>query len=237
MFDFIIKKKKIVVDCFTSNPAIFEYFPITPANKNFPNWWKQMEASFPLVSQSGIEHQAGTLKRCDGLLSLYNKGFHIRMWSDLIIETNNKGLFRYQYSSDENNPIVTHSKRQLGPSLDKCIHLKILSPWMMEEKTGVNFLFSGSPWNYVDKQFDLNIIPGVVQFKHQSSTHINLFMPVGDRRLELTAGDPLVHIIPLSEKEVELKQHLITDKEFETKMLRYSFMSSFLGRYKKNVKR
>jgi hypothetical protein len=237
MFDIIIKRKKLIVDCFTSNPAILEYFPITPASKNYPEWWKKMEATFPHVSQSGIEHPAPTIKRCDGLLGLYSKGFHIKMWSDLILETNDNGEFRYQYSSDENHPIVSHSKRQLGPSLDPYVHIKILSPWMIEEKTGVDFLFSGSCWNYVDKLFDWNIVPGVINFKNQSSTHINLFMPSKGSRLELTAGDPLIHIIPISEKDIELRNHLLTEKEFENKMLRYSFMSSFIGRYKKNARR
>lgn len=231
------RRKKLVVDCFTTNPAIHEYFPITPASKNFPEWWKRMEASFPMAAQSGIEHQAPTIKRCDGLLSLYSKGFHIKMWSDLILETNPQGEFRYQYSSDENHPIVSHSKRQLGPSLENYIHIKILSPWILEEKTGVDFLFTGSSWNYLEKLFDWNIVPGAINFKNQSSTHINLFMPSRAARIELTSGDPLIHVIPLSEHDIDLRNHLISEKEFETKMLRYSFMSSFMGRYKKNAKR
>jgi len=237
MFDIIIKRKKLVVDCFTSNPAIFEYFPITHASKNYPDWWKRMEASFPHTSQSGIEHPVPTVKRCDGLLGLYSKGFHIKMWSDLILETNDIGEFRYQYSSEENYPVVSHSKRQLGPSLGPHVHVKILSPWMIEEKTGVDFLFTGSSWNYPDKLFDWNILPGSVNFKQQSSTHVNLFMPAKNSRIELTAGDPIVHIIPISEKEVDIRCHQLTEDEFKNKMLKYSFMSSFMGRYKKNAKR
>jgi hypothetical protein len=155
----------------------------------------------------------------------------------LQFSTHDRGEFRYQYSADENQPIVSHSKRQLGPSLDPYVHIKILSPWMIEEKSGVNFLFSGSSWNYPEKLFDWNIVPGVINFKNQSSTHVNLFMPAKTARLEITAGDPIVHILPISEKEIELRQHLLTEKEFENKMLRYSFMSSFMGRYKKNAKR
>jgi hypothetical protein len=237
MFDIINKRKKIVVDCFTSNPAILEYFPITHAVKNYPDWWKRMEASFPHTSTSGIEHPAPTIKRCDGMLSLYSKGFHLKMWSDLILETSAQGEFRYQYSSDENHPIVSHSKRQIGSAFGAHVHLKILSPWMIEEKTGVDFLFTGSSWNYPDKLFDWNIIPGCINFKNQSSTHINLFMPAKQARLELTAGEPIVHIIPVSEKEVDLRCHELTDKEYRTKMLKYSFMSSFMGRFKKNAKR
>jgi hypothetical protein len=238
MFDIIIERKTLTIDCFTSNPAIIEYFPIVAANKCYPDWWKKLENHFVTKSeQSGISHNTPTLKRCDGLLSLYSKGFCIPMWSDLIIETNGEGEYRYQYSADEMNPVVSHSQRQMGPTFNNMQHLKMLSPWMIQEKTGVDFHFTGANWNLIDNMFKINVLPGVVNFRDQMSTHVNMFLPKAQNRVEFTAGQPLVHIMPLSEYNIKLKNHLITEKEFETKMLKYSFLSSFMGRYKKNAKR
>ena len=234
MFDIIIKRKKLVVDCFTNNPAIFEYFPITHASKNYPDWWKKMETSFSHTSpNSGLEISAATIKRCDGLLSLYSKGFHLKLWSDLILETTGQGEFRYQYAADETYPVISHVKRQIGPAFESYTHVKILSPWIIEEKSGTDFLFTGATWNHPDKLFNWNIIPGCVNFKNQSSTHINLFMPLQVSRLELKAGEPMAHIIPISEKEIELKCHQLTKAEFENKMVKHKYMSSFMGTYKK----
>lgn len=238
MFDIFIKKKTLHLDCFTDNPAIFEYFPIVEANKAFPAWWKRLESQFNDQNKnSGIEHKVPTLKRCDGLLGLYSTGFCIPLWSDLIIETNSHGEFRYQYSSDENHPIVSHSRNQLGPSFDHAQHIKILSPWIIGEKTGANFFYSAASWNLIDKMFNFNVVPGVINFRDQMSTHINVFLPNKANRLEFEAGDILVHVIPISDYNIELKHHLVTQEEFKSKMLRYSFLSSFMGRYKKNAKR
>jgi hypothetical protein len=238
MFDIIIKRKTITLDCFTSNPAIVEHFPIVKANKCYPEWWKNLESHFVAEnSQSGISHDTPTLKRCDALLSLYSKGFCIPMWSDLIIETNSQGEYRYQYSADELNPIVSHSERQLGSGFNNMQHLKMLSPWIIGEKTGVDFYFAGAQWNLINNMFKINIVPGVVNFRDQMSTHVNMFLDKKANRIEFTAGKPLVHVMPLSEYNIKIKNHLVTEKEFENKMLRYSFLSSFMGRYKKNAKR
>jgi hypothetical protein len=64
-----------------------------------------------------------------------------------------------------------------------------------------------------------------------------MFLDKKANRIEFTAGKPLVHVMPLSEYNIKIKNHLVTEKEFENKMLRYSFLSSFMGRYKKNAKR
>lgn len=237
MFDIFIKKSRLTVDCFTCNPALYEYFPISNANKNYPDWWKNLNATFISESNSGIRHDIPTLKRCDALLGLYNRGFCMSMWSDLIIETNKQGEFRYQYSSDENAPLVSHSRQQLGPGFDDLIHVKIISPWLVEEKKGVQFLYTGASWNQIDRLFDWNIVPGIVDFKNQSSTHVNFFLPIKENRIEFSAGETIVHIIPLSDKKIEIKNHLISFEEWNKKHLRYSYMSSFTGRFKKNAKR
>lgn len=237
MFDIFIKKSQLTVDCFTCNPALYEYFPMSNSNKNYPEWWKNLNATFISESNSGIHHSIPTLKRCDALLGLYNQGFCMSMWSDLIIETNQQGEFRYQYSSDENAPLVSHSRKQLGPGFNDLIHVKMISPWLVEEKKGVQFLYTGASWNQINRLFEWNIVPGVVDFKNQSSTHVNFFLPIKETRIELSAGETIVHIIPLSDKKIELKNHLISLEEWNKKHLRYSYMSSFVGRFKKNAKR
>lgn len=237
MFDIFIKRSQITVDCFTNNPSIYEFNPISLANKNFPSWWKNTEKSFKYEnSQSGIVHDVPTIKTCDGLLSLYSVGLMIPLWSDLIIETRTDGSWRYQYSSDENGPIVSHDRMQLGNNFGRFIHVKIISPWLLQEKSGVKFLFTGAVWNYKEKMFDINIVPGCVEFAKQHSTHINFFVPRKDGRIELNVKEPLVHLIPLSEKKIVVKNHLISDDEFTKRLLKYSYMSSFTGRYKKNAK-
>jgi hypothetical protein len=232
MFDIFIKKSSIVVDCFTANPGIYTHHPIFMANESFPDWWKPIKAT-TTTERYGIEHEQATIKRCDGIIGLYSYGFCIPLWSDLIIESNTQGEFRFLYSSEDNPPITTHTRNQFSSYFDNLIHIKIQSPWLIEEKTGVNFHFNQAAWSLLHHSYHMNIVPAIINFKDQSSTHINLFMPKKQNRIELVAGQPLLHIIPLSDKKIILKNHLISEEEHKRKLLTYSYMSSFVGRYKK----
>ena len=236
MFDIFVKRSTITVDCFTHNSAIHKFFPIMLANEAFPEWWKSMKATIP-IDRYGIKHDSATIKRCDGLNGLYQHGIVIPLWSDLILETNNEGGYRYLYSSEENAPITCHSKAQFNNHFDNLVHVKIQSPWLIEEKTGVKFHYGQAAWSLLNYSADLNIVPAIINFKDQLGSHINLFMPRKENRIELSASQPLVHIIPLSDKKIILKNHLISKEEHDQKHLSFSYMSNFLGRYKKNVKK
>jgi hypothetical protein len=237
MFNIIIKNKPIIVDCFISNPAIHEFFPIELATNFYPAWWKSLESSMKNTNDMGMVVPAPTIKRCDGIIELYKKGFILPLWSDLIVETTNAGEFRYQYSSFENLPIVNHTHAAMGGAFNKFVHMKIQSPWILEEKSGVKFLWQQPSWNSFETLNDLHILPGIVNYKDQGGTHINALISKKNNRLELMANQPLVHIIPVSDRPVIVKNHIVTHDEWHTKSLRYSFLSSFLGKYKKNVKK
>ena len=232
MFDIFIKRSTINIDCFTSNSGMYTHHPIVVASEAIPNWWKTMKGTVD-VEKFGIQHEAATIKRCDGIIGLYKHGICVPLWSDLIIETNKDGEFRYLYSSEENPAINTHFKNQFNEHFNNLVHIKIQSPWLIEEKTGVEFYFNQATWSLLDHSYHMNIVPAIINFKDQSSTHINLFMPKKENRIELSAGQPMLHIVPLSDKKIVLKNHLISEDEHKQKLLTYSYMSSFVGRYKK----
>ena len=237
MFDIFTKRSTITVDCFTMNPAVHKYFPPVPANKAIPNWMKKMPATFEADNGAGIKYPAGTLKRCDGLVSLYKKGIALPLWSDLIIETFETGEWKYQFSAREVLNIVDHPKQQFAGNFQDAIHVKIHSPWMFKEKTGVNFIFVPPIWNNIDKLFTVSTPPGIIEYKHQHSTHINMLLPKKTDRLEFFAEDIMAHIIPLSDKNIKVKTHLISRSEWENMNLTYGYNSSFAGKYKKNIRR
>ena len=129
--------KKIKLECFTADAAIHKFFPISPAKKFIPEWFKNIP---PAVEQTA------TIKHCEGFNNLYSRGWVIPMWSDLLIETDKEGWYRYQYSgtfdsfpgSDRGaEPIDYHNSTQLGNKFPDHLHLKLLSPWIIKEKTGV----------------------------------------------------------------------------------------------------
>jgi hypothetical protein len=233
---FFIKKKKIVVDAFTSNQSVHDFFPIQTAVNFIPDWWKQIPSTYESTNKFGLKLKQPTLKRCDGFLHLYRKGFIIPLWSDLIIETKETGQWFYSWSDLNGNNIIDHEREQIGNSLPHMIHIKITSPWAIREKTGVEFHWTDPMWNKLEKLSKISVLPGVVNFKYQNTNHINCFLPAENNRYEISNGQPMAHCIPLSDSDVEIKTHMVSNEEFINMRLLDTQRFSFLNFYKNKVK-
>lgn len=237
MFNFFIKKSKIYVDAFTNNAAVHAYFQLKLSKDTLPQWYKRLSPTLDRVNQYNIKHKISTLKHCDGFINLFKCGITLPLWSDLIIETFDDGSVNYSFSAIETRGIDFHDKEQLGNSFNNHIHMKILSPWLIEEKTGISWIFLQPSWNMIDHLFNFHAVPGAMNFKHQPSCHINLLLPKKNNRIELQADQPLAQMIPLSDKEIIINHHLISNEEFDNKVLKIGYQSSWIGKYKKNVSR
>jgi len=210
LFKFL--EKKITLDVFTHRKEVLEFFTLDRTNKFIPNWFKKI----PINDDSkSTFYPSPTLKGCYGIKELFKKGFTIPLWSDLAIRINSKeGMLQYQFADNESIiefHVVDQWKYYASP--EKNIHFKIISPWMIKEKTGMQFLCIDFSWDSLI--YDYKIMQGITSFKQNNSTHINGFFSLKeDIDLLLPAHKPLVHFIPLSDKNISLKHHLISKKEF-----------------------
>jgi hypothetical protein len=233
---FLFKKKKIVVDAFTKFTGIKELYPIEPAHIFLPQWWKNLPSSYDIQDNNGIKVARPTLKRCDGFTQNYKNGFIIPLWIDTTIKTTLDGKWAYRLASNDSETLIDcHPRNEFGNEFDKLIHLKLHSPWMLEEKKGCQFYFTSPFWNQISQLGEFFIPPGIVNYKHQYSTHINFLLPMADRQITLYSGMPLVHIIPLTDTDVEIKCHQISAQEHYQLYMK-NYLGSFLGSYKKNKK-
>ena len=233
---FLLKKKKIVIDAFTYNGHAEQFFKPAAAIDFVPDWWKTLSSSYTTRTDQGIEIQVPTLKRCDGILELYKRGFVIPLWSDLIVETNGQGSLSYVWSETNGMNISGHDSKQWDNKFQHLINCKIRSPWFFEEKTGVNFYWSNPVWNNLVEFAEVNVLPGVVNFKHQKSSNFNFMFENKRRRYEFKHGHPLAHLIQLSDSNIQIKTHLISEQEWDRKMIDSITEFSFLGSYKKRSK-
>ena len=211
LFKFI--KKKITLDVFTYRKEVLEFFTLDHTNKFIPNWFKKTPIS---LNYESPYYPSPTLKGCYGINELFKKGFTIPLWSDLAIRINSKeGIIQYQFS-DKESSIEFHNVEQWKyyANPEKNVHFKIISPWAITEKTGVKFLAVEFAWDV--PLYNYKISQGVLNFKEVNSTHINGFFSLKeDIDLLLPAKKPLIHYIPLSDKNLSLKYHLVSLKEFE----------------------
>lgn len=172
-----------------------------------------------------------TMKRCPGIVDLYRKGFIMPLWSDLALKTqSNPTDLKYQFA-DQESKIEFHDPRQRGnymPS-DQYVNFKIVSPWLAETKEDISWLLSPCIWNY--NPFDLHIVKGIINFKYVQFTQIQCFLPFIDRSFIIEQGTPMLQILPLSEKNVEIKTHLLSESELKKR--KKSNLISFTNSYNK----
>jgi hypothetical protein len=153
------------------------------------------------------------------------------LWSDLILETKSDGIYSYRFASS-NQGILSHSTKQWPTLCDRYIHMKIDSPWYFKEKSGVKFLWNSAKWNHLNNDLNIiNILPGCLEFKDQMSTNINMFLPKADNKFFVPHNTPLAHIIPITENDVEIKNHLISKTEWHDMLATFTGAISFNNNY------
>jgi hypothetical protein len=227
---FFFKRKKIVVDAFTYDVGYYEFGAPQKASRFFPNWWKGVPSTINEVTNGGMVVERDSIRNCVGFIEWYKRGFVIPLWSDLVLETFDDGSYSYQFAARQSPEITTHSPSQYGYAINDVIHCKIEPPWRFQEKTGVYFACVEPKWNYLDRDITMDILPGTVEFQINVSANVNVFFPKADQKMFFKHGDPLYHIIPLSEHELELKTHLVSEAEYE----KLNSWSGYVMKFRKN---
>ena len=223
--------KPVVLHCYTNRADVFNYSPIAKASKFIPDWWKKIPKSNPVEN---AVHPAPTMKHCAGFTDLYRKGFIIPMWSELAIEIGEIGsdAYRYQYA-DEASVAIAHSERQRGTAYptERYQQLKLESPWFLSCDEDIEFLLTEPTWN-IDNPEIVKILPGVLNYKYQASTNMNTIWLRQNEPVIYTIdhNQPIAHLIPLTQRKVELKLHLVDNTEY-TNLVRKNKLAVFIGKY------
>lgn len=233
MTTFFFRKPTITVDCFTTSVNSYEYFPIKPARDFIPAWWRNLKSTFESHEESGVTVNRPTLKRCEGLMQLYQYGFILPLWSDLVVETRDP-VISWQFADGESN-VANHDMRQMSKDFESFCHIKIVSPWKFREKEGVKFSFTQTSWNFIDRLMLYHTLPGVVDYKYQTTTHINMLLQKNTRYM-FNAGDPMAHITPLDDRKIKIKNHLVTNEEMQKLGISRSGWPWFNSSYQKSRK-
>lgn len=234
MFTFFHRTPEINVDGFTFSPSVYEYAPLVRAVDTVPEFWKSLANPDPkhyVDEQDGYRViRQSTLKNCYGFIELYKRGFILENWSAIAFLVEQEG-YRFYYA-DLDQP-QSHPKEQLGSGFTDFHHAKLISPWLIKEKTGVKFHFGPAAWSH-DK-YDFVMPPGILDYRMNHATHVNLLLRAKPEPYNITIefGEPLAHIIPLTDKKIKLTNHLVD--QFEYDKLKIHTANSFMG-WRKVVK-
>jgi len=237
----ILKRKYIDVFCYTNNVSAYEYFPIRQAREFIPQWWKDIPNT--VYDENSNYHTKGflkpTMKRCPGIIEYYKKGLMIPLWSDIeIIIDKNINEHGWSTATADRSPFEPHPDYQKGSFLSSSnwFHNKLISPWKIETREPMDFLYLQPHWNLNELNHDIIIPNGYNTFyKDNHSTHIQMFVNKSfDRVVNIEAGTPILHLVPLTDKKIKI--HTIYDENrvnmLNKKGARYSFTSKYYTKKK-----
>ena len=220
------KRSEIVLECFTARQDVFQYFPIANTGKHLPDWWKDLPRPV-----ENLPTTQTNMRRCAGFVDLFRQGFVVPLWSDLGFTVGDNKQLTWGYADSIAN-VDFHSVEQRGGFAPQAqyTNAKITPPWYVRSNSAVEWLFSAPTYNQASLT-DYVVCPGVANFKYQFSVNVNIFIPNEvPRTFVIPHGRPLVQLVPLTERKIKLKTHLVTDDEFlrlKTKVVRVSFVGAY----------
>lgn len=211
----LMVKPTITVDCFTNRADVLQTTPIERTAKHIPDWWKG-------IPNYGVENHYPypTLKKCSGFLDLFSEGVILQMWADLMVHVGSigSGTHAYKFADDNRSVCIKHNADQRGlfmPDRDY-LHLKLISPWKIKSPKVNKWIFTPCTWHF-NCVPDFVIPNGILDFKHQADTNINILFKRKETPYAITMpfNQPIVQIIPLKNCKLKVKTHLVSDREFE----------------------
>jgi len=240
LIDFIFKRKQLNVECFVNSHRIATTYPIRKSIHYIPEWWKKLDPTYYAphnLTNKPYEHP--TVRSCYGIVELYKAGLIMPLWSDTDIfleKTEEMASYSYQAVA-ESVRITQHRPEEYGNNFKNFHHMKLISPWILRERSGVKFLFVPCTWSHLAEAPELKVVPGIVNYKHQHTTNVNWFVPHTNAYFRLEAGLPLVQMIPLTDKKIKITTHVLDSLEYEklrTTMHHHKFKVGFQKVVKEN---
>jgi hypothetical protein len=238
---FFFRKSKIVLDMFTDDSVIHDLTPPLPAVRYYPQWMKDLpveKTKTSKIESTGdlIPTPAVTIRACPGIHNYFGNGFIVPLWTDVTVSINPDGMFSFA-SAGPDFKIESHWPGQWS-GYDDYTHMKFIVPWLASEKTGIEFMLQKPVWVSNDNPILISKMVnagGIANLRDQHSVHLNCFFekPPQPVTFMLKLGTPLVHIIPLTEKRVILKTHLVSKEELRLmwrKKMANTFTNTMLTR-------
>lgn len=235
MFNIFKKPKKIVVDCFCVLDYVYDYTPIDYGSKFFPEWWKDTDPSCN-------DDKALTIKNCIGVIDYYKKSIVIPSWFEMELQIYSvtdpeKRCYSYEASNKDTSDVESHHRAQFEKfALSNGQNMKLTSPWYIKTQEDIHWTWTQPTWNLRNNLQNFVLLPAVVNYKYQHSTNIN-FLIINEEKhkvARIEPNTPLVMLHPMSEREIEIKKHLVSEKEF-TRLTRIDNLF-FLRDLKENAK-
>jgi len=208
---FFFKEKPIEIISFVAPSYAFvnEFSPILPAKDVYPEWLKKVPRS--AFDWNTLETR-NTVKSCPGIIKSITNGFIVPMWTDLALEYDLTG-FKWAFA-DRRSSLDRHSNDAIPGYYSNHLILKLLSPWVLKSPVDLQLTF---PSLHHPRPFPVHVAPGTLPFDGTDIEQLNIFLFAERKeegaRVMIKQGTPLLHILPVTERKVTIRQEVISDEE------------------------
>ena len=238
------KAEKVIK--FKHKPDNMLAYPIVPASKVLPEWYKKLGMRYP----GEKPFVAPTVKACMPFFDAMVQGYVIPLWADLYVSTgiNEEGNPFPTFTWAEYGEVIIGShelKQTIGaPVMEKSLGggpaFKFISPWIIETPKGYSTLFV-SPLNNVNPNFEM--VSAIVSTDYYKQFINFPFVWTGPADWEGTIpqGTPLVQVIPFKRDDFRHEINGITAAEENlirsgTKALACCFQNAYKRLWRKTSK-
>jgi len=218
---FFNKKKKIIVEAYAPIGQLIDLFPITKTKNTLPSWYDSLPAKI---------NGERTVKQCPGLTDLYNCGFTIPAWADyeVLVNADNTGHIKSGMGKRYGEHSTGHDLPVQAPGAwPDYINVKFHNPWWIWCSEPIEWLWVQPVWSQTHPQ-EFTLIPAVTEFRYQYQANINTLIkkPKESKLITIRGGTPLAQLVPLIERDWDLKLDVMTPEIFAEKFDRWDFSLS-----------
>lgn len=166
------------------------------------------------------------MKSCQGFVNVFRHGFILPMWSDFSLKIDEFGIYQYSFS-DQQSGLDLHHNNQGGQFYKDYYFFKILSPWLIDcSHKDVYMNIMPCTWNHTEPT-PYHIPYGITNLNSNPGTNIFLLLKKEPQKIFINYMTPMLHFIPITEKKVELRHHIISDVEYMKKNSKKSIPLTF----------
>lgn len=229
------------IEFFSSIDGLAETLPIYPASQFRPAWMETAKEDYKRVRSLRMD-KFTHVYHCPGIFDLYNEGFIVPMWHDLIIKTkiNDPKGFGWAIPSDDLQPGPRSVVDALQDNIIRFIPrrpwsmqkpIKLNTPWHVVAPKGVRFLML--PISYPDT-FEFEHAPGLLDPGYSSELNFQIWWNKLDGEHLIKAGTPMCHMIPITTEKFKYVCRTMTDNDRKW-LEKRQFLMNFTFKQKRSL--
>jgi len=224
---FFNKIKPIKLEMYSPMGQLIDLFPPKPMRESIPEWWTAIDTK-------AVDGK--TVKHCPGFKDLYAQGIGLPLWSDYEIIFDNKEIVDMRWPTHNGTYQPGIGRHDLTIQAPKAwpeyINIKFQNPWKFHCDEPISFVWVQPVWGQKNPQ-EFILVPGITDFNVNKQVNINTLWKLGYKKVMLKAGTIMAHLIPITDRPLEISYHVMDSNVFNKK---FAVWHSTLGlaEYAKN---